>query len=191
MPSTNQAAKRLAITTERLFLRPVELGDAMAVAALMTPTLAATLCEWRSGMSVTEVTAKIAAHRQAAAAGRRIDWAVFVRPELTMIGWIGLSRSGSALELDCWLGELFRGSGYGREAVAAATARACTEFSTDRIETRTCPVDPEGSKFLKRFGIAVATDRAKPHSKPFTTANAALSNNCRVSARAAKRAIYL
>lgn len=194
MPSTNPAAKRLAITTERLFLRPVELTDATAVAALMTPTLAETLCEWRSGMSVAEVTAKISSHRQAAAEGLRIDWAVFVRPELTMIGWIGLSRSGpagAALELDCWLGELFRGSGYGREAVAAATARARAEFSTDRIETRTCPVNPAGSRFLKRFGIALASDRSDHLVKSFPSANAALSNSCRVSARAVKRALYL
>lgn len=190
MPFSDSALKRLSITTDRLFLRPVELADAGAVAALMTPTLAATLCEWRHDMSIAELTKRISACRQAAIEGRRIDWAVFVRPELAMIGWIGLgpSRFRSAfLELDCWLGEAFRGAGYGREAVSAATAKACSEFGVDRVETRTCPVNPAGSKFLKQLGIALALEQSGPADSGF----ASIGGHFRGARRTAKGAVYL
>ncbi len=145
-----------AIMTERLFLRPVELGDAAATATLMTPDISSMLTTWPPRMSVSEASARIAESRRRTADDRWIDWAIFLKRDLVLIGWVGLGpshTSKSGLDMGYWLGEAFHGVRYGTEAVSAAIAQGQKIFNATRIEAFAKPINDPSISLLRRLGF--------------------------------------
>lgn len=145
-----------SMTTARLFLRPVELGDAPATSALMTPTIAADLMTWPGQMSVTDARQRIARSRREAATGRWVNWAVFTKQDLILIGWAGLGRSDldpKRLVAGHWIGDAFQRHGFGTEAVGAVLSRSGDVFGGGDIDAYVRAGNVPGARLLRRLGF--------------------------------------
>ncbi len=156
MVSKTPMAAVLGIATDHLLLRPIELGDAAATAAIIPKAIAEWLPGWQPCMRVSAVAALIAQYRSDYVGGRRIDWAIFLKPDLGQIGWVGLARPqhGTAPPpVSCWLGEQFRGMGYRHEAIAAAANYASVHFNYP-IEA-VSPRSPEATASEHPFQLGI------------------------------------
>jgi ribosomal-protein-alanine N-acetyltransferase len=149
----------LAIISPQLFLRPVELADAIAMTALMSPTIARTLCSWPDELTFEDARARVAESRCAMQQALWVDWAVFLKPDLHLIGCVRIGRSerrDAVLELGYWLGEAYQHRGFGPEAVSAAIDQGAVGFSADKIEAYCFPPNTASIKLLDRLGFALA-----------------------------------
>ncbi|NJS14160.1 MAG: GNAT family N-acetyltransferase [Sphingopyxis sp.] len=148
----------LAIISPRLFLRPVELADAIPMAALMSPTIAKMQLSWPDELTFEEARTRIIESRCAMQQDHWVDWAVFLKPDLHLIGWLRVGRSDrqdSVLELCYWLGEAYQQRGFGSEAVAAVIDQGLTGFSANMIEAYCAPPNTASIKLLDRLGFAL------------------------------------
>lgn len=145
------------IITERLFLRPVELGDAAETAALMSPTIAANLTSWPTHMTVTDACDRISDSRRKAASGRWTDWGIFLKEDLHLIGWVGVGRGGDSrapLKIGYWVGDIFQQQRYGTEAVTAIVKQARKIFDESAIKASALPGNIASIRLLKRLGFS-------------------------------------
>lgn len=146
-----------AIVTDRLFLRPIELGDAAATAALMTPAIAARLTTWPDRMTPAEASRRIVHSRNETKSGHWIDWGIFLKHDVSLIGWVGAGRKAerrAPLGLGYWLGEKFHGQGYASEAVEEIVVRAPRVFGVPEIEAVVQPDNAASLGVLHRLGFA-------------------------------------
>lgn len=147
---------RLGILTDRLLLRPVELGDAPETAALMTPAIAAQLTTWPQRMNVGEAMRKIADSRERAADRQWTDWGVFLKGDLMLVGWVGIGRGAeddTSLSVGYWIGEVFQQRRYATEAVTAIIDRADLLFGEAAVEAMTLPSNVPSIRLLRRLGF--------------------------------------
>lgn len=153
-----------AIITRRLFMRPVELGDAAQTAALMTPGVSAMLTSWPSPMTTADATVRIADSRQEAADGMWLDWAIFLKRDLILVGWVGLGLAKSddrRLRLGYWIAESFHNRRYGSEAVAAAINESLEQYEVDAVEALVLPGNEASIKLLMRLGFEAHANRER------------------------------
>lgn len=153
-----------AIITKRLFLRPVELGDASETAAVMTPAVSAMLTTWPACMTTADATERIAESRQETADGIWLDWAIFLKQDLVLIGWVGAGLAKSedkVLRVGYWIAESFQGRRYGSEAVAAAINEAKEYYGRDTIEAMVLPGNEASIKLLTRLGFEAHPERQR------------------------------
>jgi RimJ/RimL family protein N-acetyltransferase len=146
----------LGILTERLLLRPVELGDAPATAALMTPAIASHLTTWPRRLNVTETMRRIADSRRKAAEEHWIDWGIFLKQDLMQVGWVGLGRDEldpQILSVGYWIGEAFQRQRYATEAVTMIVDKAPEFFGGAVIEAMTLPNNVPSICLLRRLGF--------------------------------------
>lgn len=144
------------IITDRLFLRPVELGDAAETAALMSPKISANLTSWPTHMTVTDACNRISDSRRDAACGRWTDWGIFLKEDLHLIGWVGVGKSGNArapFKIGYWVGDIFQRQRYGTEAVTAIVKQVQTLFEATVIEASALPTNIASIRILKRLGF--------------------------------------
>ena len=123
-----------SLITPRLRLRPVEMADANATAALVTRDVAANLSTWKSPMSAADAAARIARAQAKLQAGDAIDFAIVSRADDLLLGWIGLALTeGNNARLGYGLGAPFRGRGLMKEAVGAAVPAGAALLDTKRV----------------------------------------------------------
>jgi ribosomal-protein-alanine N-acetyltransferase len=144
------------IITDRLFLRPVELGDAAETAALMSPKISANLTSWPTHMTVTDACDRISDSRREAVHGRWIDWGIFLKEDLHLIGWVGVGKGSnplSPLNIGYWVGDIFQRQRYGTEAVTAIVKQVRTLFDETTIDAAALPSNIASIRILKRLGF--------------------------------------
>lgn len=144
------------LETERLLLRPVRQGDALASRRLMDRHVARYLVSFTSSMTLEQWSATIAAARKAL--GRREDvvFAVLDKAGKELIGWTGLARDRSDPELahlGYWLGAAFEGQGYMNEAVTAFLPMAVFLLRAKAIEGAVHPDNPASIALLQKQGF--------------------------------------
>jgi RimJ/RimL family protein N-acetyltransferase len=145
------------IITDRLFLRPVEFGDAAGAAALMSPEISSNLHSWPARISADEVSERIGVSRRATADGRWVDWGVFLKDDLNFIGWVGAGKcdgTGTSVRIGYWLGDIFQQQRYGTEAVTAIVTRAQDIFGADAMDALVAPSNVASIRILARLGFA-------------------------------------
>lgn len=144
------------IITDRLFLRPVELGDAAETAALMSPEISAKSISWPTRMTVLEACGRISDSRREAAKGRWIDWGIFLKEDLNLIGWVGVGKGSepiAPLKMVYWVGDIFQGQRYGTEAVTAIVTQARTIFDGTAMEASALPGNIASIRLLRQLGF--------------------------------------
>lgn len=112
----------------------MEMADAEATAALVTPDVAANLSTWSSPMSVAEAAVRIEQGQTRLESREAIDFAILSRDDDALLGWVGLALGeGDAARLGYWLGAPFRGRGLMKEAVGAAVPAGAALVDTKRV----------------------------------------------------------
>lgn len=154
------------IITDRLFLRPVEMGDAAETAALMSPKISANLTTWPTHMTVTDACDRISDSRREAACGRWTDWGIFLKEDLHLIGWVGVGRGNECrapLKIGYWIGDIFQRQQYGTEAVTAIVNQTRKMFDGTVIKASALPGNIASIRLLKRLGF-IEYGRGMEHS---------------------------
>ena len=144
------------IETPRLRLRPVHDGHAEATARLMTPALSRWLASWPAPVTAAAVAARIAALRQAIAAGRTLCFAIERREDGAMVGWVSVARSEHDPvrgNLGYWLGEPFQHHGYMTEAARAALAPGFARLDLTAIEAGAQPANEASLRVMRKLGM--------------------------------------
>lgn len=145
------------IITDRLFLRQIEFGDARETAALMSPQISAHAPGWPAVLSVDEAITRISESRDAANAGRWVDWGIFIKEDLHLIGWIGMGRiseTQNRTKIAGWIGEAFTRNNYGTEAVTAITTKGADYFGAASISANVSTTNYAAIGLLKKLGFS-------------------------------------
>ncbi|MBW4091930.1 MAG: GNAT family N-acetyltransferase [Proteobacteria bacterium] len=127
----------LPVQTTRLTLRCVDVGDAAATSALMTPEVSRWLANWPLPFGIESALARIETMRRCASDGDAIPLAMIETVSGTLVGWITLARDGTRRRrgsLGYWLGQEYHGRGYMKEAVPAALQAGFALLDLDVIE---------------------------------------------------------
>ena len=127
----------LVLVTPRLTLRPVEIGDAAAVAEVMSPAVTKWLASWPSPMTEGFARERIAASIAATSRGGHIWWAVIHRLDQRLVGGFGCGLTEAdprRMEISFHIAEAYQGGGYMREAAEAAIDAIWRLFDIDAIE---------------------------------------------------------
>ncbi len=158
----------LNIVTPRLLLRPVELCDAAATAALVSPAISRELLTWPPQMTVDEARSKIQDSRRLAADDLCVHWGIFLKDELTLIGWTGLTRDPldpSLWWLGYWLGEAYWRQGYASEAVRAVLVNRALAIGAVPVHAFVRTGNRASIAVLERVGF-VGSDRPATGYRP-------------------------
>lgn len=148
----------------RLRLRPLHDGDALETSRLITPAVSRWTATWPESIGPLE-----AAHRIEAVLQEEIEGAALVRAiertaDNALIGWIGLhkaSPSASRAALGYWLGELFHGQGYMREAASTFVPLAWRPLAIEVIEAGAQLDNSASISILRRLGMRYTDTRTE------------------------------
>jgi RimJ/RimL family protein N-acetyltransferase len=122
------------IETARLRLRPIELGDASALAANLTPAVTRSLASWPDPMTAEIARARIERSQAAAASGRHFFRAIVLKAGGEVIGGLsGGAAQADEMEIAYHLAERAQGHGYMREAAQAALPYIWETFPVARV----------------------------------------------------------
>ena len=151
-----------ALETERLRLRCVRASDAGAFAAMMTPGVGRRVASWPAPCTVAMAATRVAAARDGVAAGRGVTFGVERLSDGVLMGWIGVSRVGTAERramLGYWLGEAFQGQGYMREAAGVAVAAAFRMLGADVVAAAAQPDNAGSIAVLRGCGMRLVGEQ--------------------------------
>jgi ribosomal-protein-alanine N-acetyltransferase len=125
------------LETARLQLRCVSVGDAAATARLMTPHVSRWVANWQIPFTADMAAARIEAMRQLALKGEALPFAVLMKAERELIGWVMINRDGENPRrgsLGYWLGETYQGKGYMKEIAPVVLAAGFELLELDVID---------------------------------------------------------
>lgn len=157
------------LTTERLGLRPFNLGDAAEVQRLagaweiadttlnMPHPYDDGLAEaWISGLSI------------AYAAGKEVVYAITLRPSGPLIGAIGLvlKKRHRRGELGYWIGVDYWNQGYATEAARAVLAYGFGQLGLNRIHAYHFTRNPASGRVMEKIGMRYE-GRLRQHVRRF------------------------
>lgn len=149
-----------SLETPRLRLRCVDLSDAEAMSALMTPAVSQWVATWPSPFSAAQARERIAKARAAAGSGKALPMAVVRKRDAAFLGYIGLKKSGeSTADFGYWLGEPFQGHGYMREAAPAALVLAFERLGVTVIGAGAQLANAASLTVLKGCGMRFVDER--------------------------------
>jgi RimJ/RimL family protein N-acetyltransferase len=130
-------ARRPAIETERLLLRPFTLADALVVQRLAGDRdIASTTLNiphpYEDGMAEEWIST----HQEKFERGEEVIFAIVLRNDGGLIGAIGLviNQQHESAELGYWIGKPCWGNGYCTEAAKAALHYGSTVLGLNRIQ---------------------------------------------------------
>lgn len=150
------------VGTPRLLLRCLRPGDAAGLSAMMTPAVSRWLAMWPVPFTPAMAAARIAAARRAAAEGHALPFALERRTDGALLGWAGVHRDPANPRrgtLGYWLGEAHQGSGYMREAAAAAVAAGFAVLGLDAIEAGAQPGNAASFAVMRGCGMVPVGER--------------------------------
>ncbi len=145
------------LRTRRLSLRPLVLGDAPAIHAVMSDPEAMRFWDWPAFQDF-ETTADVVAGQVAEIeAGTALYWAVGLEPSGTAIGCCDLSaidRHHGRAELGFLFQRAHWGRGYAAEATAAIVDHAFGPEKLDRLWARFHAGNDRSRSLLEKLGFA-------------------------------------
>lgn len=141
------------LRTARLCLRPPNLGDAPALAALMTPGVSRWLARWPIPFTVEMAQSRIADTLDAMAQDRLV--CCIIEHQGTPTGWIGGARlpGTSRASFGFWLGEPHHGQALMHEAAPAFVAAIRTSLALTSIEAACQPENHGSARVLNACSL--------------------------------------
>ena len=156
------------LRTDRLVLRGFSPEDAPDVQRLagewdVARTLLVVPHPYEDGMAEEW----IASHRPAYEAGERVNWAVVVREEGTLVGSITLHLHPlhDNAELGYWIGRPYWGRGYATEAAEEAVRYAFEVLRLHRIHANHFGSNPASGRVLRKVGMGLEGNRPEHYKK--------------------------
>ena len=150
------------LLTPRLRLRPLNVADAQAMAALITPEISRWTASLPGSLSPAEAAERIGPIVRAMEAGDDVTMAIEARDAPAFIGWIGVRRLADAphrANLGYWIGEPFHGRGYTREAARAFLPAAWDWLDVEAIEAGVQPANAASLAILSGLGMQPIGER--------------------------------
>ncbi|HEX6958780.1 MAG TPA: GNAT family N-acetyltransferase [Ferrovibrio sp.] len=150
------------IATTRLMLRPPQLGDASALARLMTEDVSRWTAAWPYPLSEAAAREKLRETLAAMAAGQCFARAIARPGHDDAIGWLGVALIASAPptgSLGYWLGAAFHRQGYLSEALPPFVQAAIAVLRLSRLETGVQPANAASLALLRRLGMRFVETR--------------------------------
>jgi ribosomal-protein-alanine N-acetyltransferase len=145
----------LRLDTERLIIRPAEVGDAEDLHAVYSDPSTFEFIGSGEVQSIGETIARI--ERKMALQGEYgfSLWSVVERASGRVVGDCGLQllEGGPDVELGYKLGREFRGRGYATEAGRAAIAHGFDELGLDRIVAVAWPENRASWRVMEKLGM--------------------------------------
>ena len=149
-----------SLETPRLRLRCLDLSDAAAMSALMTPAVSRWVASWPSPFSAAQARERITKARVVAASANALPMAVLRKSDAVFLGYVGLRKSDeSAADFGYWLGEPFQGHGYMREAAPAALGLAFERLGVTVIGAGAQLANTPSLAVLKGCGMRFVDER--------------------------------
>ena len=141
------------IRTARLRLRPPDLGDAPALAALMTPSISRWLARWPFPFTVEMAQARIADAMDGMVQGRTLF--CIIERQGVLAGCIGGARlpNTDRASFGFWLGEPHHGRALMQEAAPAFVETLRTSLVLTSVEAACQPDNHASAKVLKACGL--------------------------------------
>ena len=153
IPSTK---KRPSVETERLILRPFELGDAPRVKLLAGDRDIAAMTlnvphPYEDGMAEKW----IGSHQERFEKGEEAIFAITLKTSGELIGAIGLilKLNHEKAELGYWIGKPYWGHGYCTEAARAALRYAFTEGGLNRVHAYHFRHNLASGRVMQKLGM--------------------------------------
>ena len=146
----------MILTTERLTLRPLALGDAGEVHALRGDE--AVMAFWDSPPVADRASADaiLARHMDDVARGEAVYWAIVRKADGDFVGICDISeihRRHRRAEVGYMLGQRFWGAGYGGEAMAAVVGQAAPALGLKRLSAHVHAGNAASIALLRRLGF--------------------------------------
>lgn len=149
-----------SLETPRLRLRCLDLSDAEAMSALMTPAVSRWVASWPSPFSAAQARERITKARAVAATGKALPMAVLRKSDAAFLGYVGLRMSDqSTADFGYWLGEPFQGHGYMRETAPAAVGLAFERLGVTVIGAGAQLANAPSLAVLKGCGMRFVDER--------------------------------
>jgi [ribosomal protein S5]-alanine N-acetyltransferase len=153
IPSTK---KRPSAETERLILRPFELGDAPRVKLLAGDRDIAAMTLNVPHPDEDGMAEKwIGSHQDYFEKGEQVVFAITLKPGGELIGAIGLilNLAHEKAELGYWIGKPYWGHGYCTEAARAALRYAFTDGGLNRVHAYHFHHNPASGRVMQKLGM--------------------------------------
>ena len=154
--ATPSTKKRPSLETERLVLRPFELGDAPRVKHLAGDyDIAATTLNvphpYKDGMAEKW----IGSHQERFEKGEETVFAITRKGSGELIGAMGLllKREHEKAELGYWIGKPYWGQGYCTEAARAVLRYAFTDGGLNRVHAYHFHHNPASGRVMQKLGM--------------------------------------
>lgn len=154
--------KRPRLTTPRLLLRPLELGDAADIQTLASDRDVATNTEniahpYEDGMAERWIESS----KKRFSRGELVNFAITLLPSGPFIGSVALiispsldSPGPSEAELSYWIGKPYWGSGYATEAAQAAVRYGFNDLGLERVRAFHFTRNSASGRVLEKIGMS-------------------------------------
>lgn len=132
---------------------------------MITPAVSARLARWPYPFTIEMASARIEAARAAAAARTELPLAIVDKSCDTLIGWLVIHRHETERargSFGYWLGEVYHGQGYMREAAPPAIDHGMTYLGLDIIEAGAQPDHAASFAILRACGMTLVGERMLP-----------------------------
>ena len=150
------------LETARVRLRPLRVGDAAAVSAMMTPNVSRWVATWPSPFSVEAATERLTRTIAANEAGTAFSRIAERKADNAAMGWLGIAVTDEAERIGSmgyWLGEAFHGQGYLSEILRPFVAGAIAALRLNHLDA-VAQVDNAASlAALRRLGMQFVEQR--------------------------------
>jgi [ribosomal protein S5]-alanine N-acetyltransferase len=147
----------LRLETERLVLRPMEVGDAEELHAVYSDPSTFEYISLGPARAIEETLERIAVKSAHQTRHGFALWSVVERDSRRVIGDCGLQmlEGGPDVELGYKLGSAYRGRGYATEAGRAWLERGFGELGLDRIVAVTAPDNRASRRVMEKLGMTL------------------------------------
>jgi len=145
------------LKTPRLNLRPLAMGDAEAMFAMLSDTETMRFWDWPAFKDRAVVEDVVAAQIRDVDACAAMYWAVCLMPAGEMIGSCDLSdidRHHGRAEVGFLFNRAWWGNGFAREAMEAVVNFATTELGIARLWARFHTGNAASQRLLERLGFS-------------------------------------
>jgi len=146
------------LTTKRLTLRPLTVGDAPALFPARSDAEVMRYWDWPAQTSVEQVESIIADHASYIEDGTVLWWVAALSPAGPAIGECDLSEIDHyhrRAELGFMFNRAYWGNGYAQEAATAAIGHAFGALNLERLWARVHAGNESSQRLLERLGFSL------------------------------------